>query len=139
MALFQEHVDAGFALLYENLEKAESVLEAALVPVPSGDVTKPKPDGRVKHRLIQDQHRSGVNSPVKLPERQVLPWPEDHACDLALAFEDLCAGKEVWSLALDFSNVFMSIPLHPAERQFNCAVVPEATNSTSPRRFRRRT
>ena len=54
-------------------------------------------------------------------ERQVLPRGMDHGRDLALLADDLPEGEDIMTLVLDFSNAFMSIPLHPEERRFNCA------------------
>ena len=93
-----------------------------MYPAPLGNVTKLKADGQLKHRIIQDLRANSVNLSVRLPERQVLPRPIDHARDLA----DLSA-HEPWlsTLVLDFKDAFMSIPLHEEERRYCCAEVPE--------------
>ena len=84
-----------------------------------------KADGTMKYRLIQDQRINMVNSAVAMPERQVLPRPIDHAPDLALLIEDLRSDEVLTTLVLDFKDAFMSVPLHPDERRFNCARVEE--------------
>ena len=53
------------------------------------------------------------------------PGPIDHAKDMAF-----CAAcrkiREIMAiLILDFKDAFMTIPLHDAERRFNCCAVPE--------------
>ena len=50
-----------------------------------GNVTKLRPDGSAKHRLIQDLRANQVNRAARVPERQVLPRPRDHVVDLSKA------------------------------------------------------
>ena len=97
-----------------------------VVPSSLGNVTKAKPDGSLKHRVIQDLRANSVNLAVRVPERQVLPRPIDHARDLA----DLSASGHTWAtLIMDFKDAFMSIPLLEAERRFCCAAVPQGISS----------
>ena len=90
-------------------------------PAPLGNVVKAKPDGTLKHRLIQDLRANLVNAAVRLPERQVLPRGLDHGRDLAVLKEGLAGGEVLLTLVLDFQDAFMSVPLHPSERRFVCA------------------
>ena len=83
--LFQDLVDQGFGRIYAGQQKAEHELGVSLHPSPMGDITKPKSDGTLKHRLIQDQRRNSVNATVHLTERQALPRFVDHAHALAAA------------------------------------------------------
>ena len=84
-ALLQDLVDAGHALIFTSIDSATSFLGSRPVPSPLGDVVRIKPDGQIKHRLIQDLKASLVNAASQVPERQVLPRFTDHARDLALA------------------------------------------------------
>lgn len=68
----------------------------------------------------QDLRRNSVNAAVRLPERQVLPRPIDHAMDLVNLNEARGEGESLMVLVLDFKDAFMSIPLHAAEQPFNC-------------------
>ena len=126
-ATISEHVAEGFGLLFRTRADLEKHLGSRVAPAPLGCVTTLKPDGAVKHRVIQDQRRSGVNAAVVLPERQVLPTVFSHASDLAvLAASAANQGSEtigVETLVLDFSNAFMNIALAAEEMPYNvCGV-----------------
>ena len=121
--LLQDLVDAGHALVFESIDTATSWLGTRPVPSPLGDVVRLKPDGSVKHRLIQDLKASSVNSASKVSERQVLPRFVDHARDLALSSQDR-SGMGVF--VIDFKNAFMTLPLADSERPFNTSVAPHA-------------
>ena len=120
-SLLQELVDGGFAIIFRNKDDAEHWPGSKAVVSPLGDVTKPKPDGGTKHRLIQDLRASRVNEASVVSERQVLPRFKDHASDLASAS---CGGQEVRIMILDFSHAFMTAPLHEDEMRMNCTAVP---------------
>jgi hypothetical protein len=113
--------------------RRKQILGGQTHPAPLGNITKEKPGGEVKHRLIQDLRRNSVNSAVVLTERQVLPRPVDHAKDVALLSDGLRKGEVISTLVLDFKNVFMSIPLDKAERRFNCAQVAEPISLSRPK------
>ena len=119
--LLEEQVNHGFTMLFKSMEAAAAYLGGPCHPAPLGNVTRTKDDGTIKHRLIQDLRANGVNAAVALPERQVLPRGIDHGRDLAYLAQDLPPDADVHTLVLDFSNAFMSVPLHPSERRFNCA------------------
>ena len=89
--------------------------------VPLADVMKPKADGTIKHRLIQDLKASGINACSTVPERQVLPRFQDHGRDLA----DLSVLGKTQVLVLDYQHAFMSVPLAYEELRFNCSAVPK--------------
>ena len=118
----QSLVDQGFARLCRDREHAESLLGSGIVVSPLGDVVKQRPDGTLKHRLIQDFKASSVNRASAVTERQVLPRFSNHGLDLAKAS---AAGGDVGVFILDFKQAFMTIPLAKAERPFNASVVPE--------------
>ena len=91
------------------------------MPSPLGDVVRIKPDGQIKHRLIQDLRASLVNAASQVPERQVLPRFTDHARDLALASS---SGAPMGVFVVDFKNAFMTLPLASSEQPFNTSVAP---------------
>ena len=94
-------VDQGFAYVFKDAADAERFLGAAPVPSPMGDVVKVKPDGSVKHRLIQDLRASVVNSASCVAERQVLPRFSDHAADVARFSE---SGEGVGVFVIDYTT-----------------------------------
>ena len=116
-ALLEELIDLGFLELYEDQQEAEEFMGKGLVPSPLGDVTKVKPDGSVKHRLITDLKASLVNACIEYMERQVLPRFFNHARDMALASLE----GESWTLILNFCHAFMTIPLSRAEQRWMCS------------------
>ena len=114
-------------MLFKDLHAAEAWLGSTVVPSPLGNISKVKPDGTTKHRLITDLKASSVNAAAHVPERQVLPRGPDHAQDLA-DLQLLVDGRGisddgVSTLILDFQNAFMTIPLAPEEMPFNCTEV----------------
>ena len=119
-AQMKEHLDQGFAWLFRDREQAERWLECTAFASPLADVMKPKADGTIKHRLIQDLKASGINACSTVPERQVLPRFQDHGRDLA----DLSVLGKTQVLVLDYQHAFMSVPLAYEELRFNCSAVP---------------
>ena len=69
----QSLVNQGFARLCRDREHAEQLLGANIVVSPLGDVVKQRPDGALKHRLIQDFRASAVIRDSVVHVRQVLP------------------------------------------------------------------
>ena len=88
-------------------------------PAPLANVAKEKPDGSWNHRLIQDLKRNGVNRSVRLPERQALPRPVDHAVGMARLgaqmADDFSGGAALMVGIVDFADAFMPIPLDTRE------------------------
>ena len=117
-------LDAGFGRLFADVADASKHCGVEIHPAPMGNITKELADGSLKHRPIQDLRRNGVNDAVKVPERQVLPRPIDHARDVAELSASCGAEDIVATLILDFKDAFMSIPLHEDEQPYNCTVLP---------------
>ena len=86
----------------------------------------------MKHRAIQDLRRNQVNDTVRMPERQVLPSGIDHARDWAIISDEAQEDTATAVLILDFKDAFMSVPLHESEQPYNCAVVQDRYEFTSP-------
>jgi len=122
--LVKGYVNQGFARLCADRGAAETWLKTRAYPAPLGNVTRDTGTG-LKHRVIQDLRVNGVNSVVRLPERQTLPRPLDHALDAAALRADVGKNGLVASFVLDVKDAFMSVPLHPDEMAFNCAELPE--------------
>ena len=71
--LLDEHIRLGFVEVFDSIEAAEKALGAPLVPARLGMVTKARPDGSLKFRLIWDFRASDHNRAVVVEERVVLP------------------------------------------------------------------
>ena len=125
LSLVRRSVEDGFGELFADRAAAELALGGPVFPAPLGTVSKTKPDGSWKHRLIQDLRANQVNSAVVLPERLVLPRPLEHARDLAELSAGRGEGEELAIGIVDFADAFMSVPLAGAERRFNCAELPD--------------
>ena len=121
----EEHVNKGFGMLFASRAEAESFLGDQCHPAPLGNISKAKPDGGVKHRLIQDLKWNKVNRASRVPERGVLPRPLDHGSDLAKVAAQAGEGDVMVTLILDFENAFMSVPLAVGEHRYNCCEVPQ--------------
>ena len=64
-----------------------------------GLIVKPKPDGGEKRRVIIDLRRSGGNDKAELPERLILPRPQDAGSKrLQIAFGAVPVNrqKDLW-------------------------------------------
>ena len=101
MQELQTLVDAGFARICANIDEAEAWLGKRPLVSPLGNVSKSKPDGTMKQRLIQDFRVSLVNLASVVSERQVLPRFSDHAADLAALSAH---GSSVGVFVLDFTT-----------------------------------
>ena len=117
--VISEHLEAGFGLLFRDLEAAEQHLQCRVTPAPLGCIVKDRGDGTNKVRVIMDLRRNRVNDATRVPERQVLPTIQHHALDLLRLCRHLGPDEEVTSMVLDFRDAFMSIPLAIEEQCFN--------------------
>ena len=132
LALVRQAVEAGFGELFADSSAAEAALRGIIYPAPLGTVSKVKPDGSWKHRLIQDLKANRVNAAVSLPERLVLPRAIELASDLAALGSAREPGDVIMTGIIDFKDAFMSIPLASVERRFNCAALPSELRRTRP-------
>jgi len=124
--IVESHVGAGFGLLFSSQRDAEDYLGRQVTPAPLGCVTKAKPNGELKHRVILDLRANKVNASAETPERQVLPTVHSHAMDMALLGSDLLSGgseHRMWNMVLDFRDAFMGVPLARSEWGFNCCAL----------------
>ena len=81
-------------------------------PAPLGCITKQTPEGKTKHRVIQDLKRNQVNRATTVPERQVLPTIASHARYLAILGASTLDDDttQVETLILDFKDASMGVP-----------------------------
>ena len=84
-------------------------------------ISKPRPDGTTKHRLIWDLRRSDVNATVQLGERIVLPRIQD-AVDDAKFLLGSGSGELEW-LVLDVADAFHNIPMCTSELRHACGKI----------------
>ena len=94
-------------MLSKDKSEADNLLGNAAHPAPMGNIAKQKADGTWKHRIIQDLRKNKVNRTARIPERQVLPRPEDHAADIAYCAFNSKQDDETLVLVIDSSNAFM--------------------------------
>ena len=121
ISALEEYLDAGFGELFRDRQHAEVHLGCRMYPSPLGNISKTRPDGSRKDRIIQDMKLSRVNLASTVPERQVLPTFVHHAVDLATLSADSGDDEVIDTLVLDFRSAFMSLALAERERPFNCA------------------
>ena len=88
---------------------------------PLGLISKLKPDGTWKHRLIWDLLQSRVNEFVFQGERIILPMLADVIEDVISLSRRAMPEEEVELLIVDISDAFNNIPVRKDERPFLCA------------------
>ena len=120
--LLDAMVEKGWSVVFEDPLEAERYLGVpGLVLNRLGLVTKVKPDGSTKHRLVWDLRRSGVNLVILQGERVVLPRVSD-VIDSVKSLGCTNQGvKSVWLLGTDISDAFHQVPLDPKEWQYTAA------------------
>jgi len=122
MELLQKQKDKGHCNFFDSMPQLCAYLQVeSAVLTKLALITKVKPDGTKKHRLIWDLLRSEVNATVSLTERIVLPRIQD-AVDDASDLLRQNRGDLEW-LVLDIADAFHNIPMLPAERKFTCGKV----------------
>ena len=119
--LLERMVDQGWAEAHSHWDEVTRSLGDGVVLNKLALLSKTKSDGTVKHRLVWDLRRSGVNLAVKQGERVVLPRLSDVVADL----RELAApgNDEAFLLGTDVSEAFHQVPLHPSERQYTVAAL----------------
>ena len=132
--ILRDYFKSGYAHRYTSVEAATAI-HGELVLSPLGTLSKPKPDGTIKDRIIQDLRRGGANLLAELFERIVLPRPGDHGWDLydlwvQLAGQTIPKEASVWSLIVDFKDAFMSTGTLEEEQRFTAAQVDDDESPT---------
>ncbi|HIG16147.1 MAG TPA: hypothetical protein EYQ31_01985 [Candidatus Handelsmanbacteria bacterium] len=120
--LLNKMENEGWAVSFESLQKLKTFLEAVHVPVNKlGLITKVRSDGTLKHRLIWDLLRSGINACLAVGSRIVLPRLEDAVHSLLELLEDDTSEESISMLVFDISDAFHEIPINARERRFQTA------------------
>jgi hypothetical protein len=81
-------------------------------------ISKDRPDGTVKKRLILNLKSSGVTAATKKHERVILPRSLDVIWDCLELLHELPAGSDVDLLVLDFLKAFWHVPTAKDEQPF---------------------
>ena len=114
-------VSQGWALEYSSWQSLTQGLESDEITLNKlALISKVKPDGSVKHRLVWDLLRSNVSAHVQQGERVVLPRLMDVINDAVELAADSTAPQLVL-LGTDISDAFHQVPLNPAEWRFTVA------------------
>jgi len=112
LSLLKEAEDKGFARIFDSRSELEEYLQTSQVVFnPLGLISKLKPDGSWKHRLIWDLLRSRVNESVHQGERIVLPMLADVVEDALHLLRKSNEDEEVEMLIVDISDAFNNIPV----------------------------
>ena len=119
--LLQEQAAKGHCKFFETYEELLDYLGVDDVVLSKlALISKDRPDGTTKHRLIWDLLRSDVNAATSLFERIILPRLQDAVED---AQHLLRTGSEIEWMVLDIADAFHNVPLHPSERKYVCTKV----------------
>eukprot|EP00971_Amphidinium_carterae_P035114 691265-Amphidinium_carterae.1 len=116
-ALLDKMIAKGWA---EEFDTLEALLEkhgrgqgAPLSKL--GSISKTKADGTMKHRLVWDLRRSGVNGQLHQVQRILLPRLSDVVEDyLAVSRATDCRASPLLIVA-DVADTFHLVPVHPDE------------------------
>ena len=120
-SLLEHMVDQDWAESYSQWDDVTRALGEGVVLNKLALLSKTKSDGSVKHRLVWDLRRSGVNLAVRQGERVILPRLSDVVADL----RELAGTNKTGAFLLgtDVSEAFHQVPLHESERQFTVAAL----------------
>ena len=116
-------VEKGWAVAVPTWGELTDQLGSDQIPINRlGLITKARPDGSLKHRIVWDLRRSLVNSLVRQGERIILPRLSDVVDDAhALAAENPPGSLRV--LGTDIEDAFHQVPILPDEYAFTVAYV----------------
>jgi hypothetical protein len=113
-------IKAGWVRSHDSLESLAKSVGGDPVATRLGIVSKVKPNGKIKHRLIWDLLESNANSWAEPSERILLPTVLDATNDILDLAEQAQEGESIDMLVLDVSDAFHIVPLHPLERKYVC-------------------
>jgi hypothetical protein len=120
--LLQNMVDKGWALSHTSWGSLTSALSSKDITLNKlALLSKVKPNGDIKHRLVWDLLRSTVNSVVQQGERVVLPRVSDLVKDAWDLSQNAPSDCPLWLFGTDISDAFHQVPLHPDEWRFTAA------------------
>ena len=110
-------IQTGYVKTFQELTACQQWLGGAPLTSKLAMVTKERPGGTTKRRLILDCRESGANLLAHKGGRVQLPRPTDLVDD-ALYLLNRAGGEQVEALVLDFKDWFYSVPLRRDERRF---------------------
>ena len=106
----------------EDLARALGVDTSAVTLNKLGLLSKEKPDGSFKYRIIWDLSRSRVNAAIRQGERIILPRLLHIIRDALELAQFLGLGEDLEFYGIDIADAFHNIPIHPDEKRFACAM-----------------
>ena len=116
--ILDKMVSSGWAVKCCSIDELRSHLGHDVAVINKlGLISKPKPDGTTKHRIVWDMSESGVNSQIIATERIVLPRPSD----VVASVTQVQSLDGIEFFGIDISDAFHQVPLHEAERRFTAA------------------
>ena len=118
--LLDQMVTAGRTEVYETWEEVQKTFgpEAKLTKLAC--IVKQKENGELKHRLVVDCRRSGVNGLSSVRERVILPKMTDFVKSVQhqLRVTPEGTGDELELFSADFKDAFHMLPLKQSERKY---------------------
>ena len=121
LSLLDSMVTHHWAESYDSWAQAEKALGTSKIVLNKlALISKARADGTLKHRLVWDLRRSGVNMAILQGERVVLPRLADLVRDVQHVSR---TSTQVYLMGTDVSDAFHQVPLHPSEQAFTVASV----------------
>ena len=124
LQLLREAEASGFCRLHSSEQELKAALKGDTYALAKlGLISKMRPDGTEKHRLVWDFRRSHLNSHITQPERIVLPRLEDLVDSARELHAQRGEGGQHWLIGLDIKDAFLNIPLLEAEQPYVCTKI----------------
>jgi hypothetical protein len=127
--LLQRMLDNNWAQSFNGKEELLDHNTTDIILSKLGFITKTKPDGSTKHRLVWDFLRSKVNSLIHQGERIILPRVSDFVECILLdvhnsgEFSEDTLDTLMWLSGIDISDAFRKIPRNSSEKRFAVAFI----------------
>ena len=119
--LLKKMTDNKWADAVGSWESVEQLVGGRATLNKLGLVSKLRPDGTWKHRLIWDLRESGINGVIRQGERVVLPRLSDVVNSARRLHGSRQGNHPVTMLVLDISDAFHQVPLNRGEQRFTVA------------------
>ena len=121
--ILDKMVHNNWAVQFDSVEEVQSFTGSKEFCVNKiALISKEKPDGTMKHRVIWDFRRSQVNSLIRLGERIVLPRFSDLLEDIQAGNRAPRPGNDVFLFGTDISDAFHNVPLHKSEKKYTITI-----------------
>ena len=123
LAILEGYVQQGWLSEFASLAELETYVQGRPILSKFACISKERPDGSIKRRIIMDSKASGVTAASRKQYRAVLPRQTD-LMQGTLHLQSLAKPAEaVWYLVQDAVDAYWQVRLQPQERKYYCAML----------------